>query len=206
MGWTDLQAHYHWPAERPDIKATLDGWKIHETAWYELLSPLEQPIIAEVGAWMGKTSRWILERFSRARLIAIDVWSLDKGDPFCTSHYNRWLELGRVKPTDSLADMYRANLWDFRNRLVMIQDDSVHGMQRASAHVRPSVVYIDAAHDHDSVIADIETTLRLFPHALICGDDYKRGGPVATAVHEIADERGFGVQLYGNTRFWRYLR
>lgn len=204
MSWENLQREYPWPDCQPDIKPTRHGWAVHERTWFDLLSNLEQPIVAEVGAWCGKTSYWLLERFFRLRLIAIDSWALDATN-FSRTYRDRWAAQGRMRPTDSLVDLYRANLWDFRDRVVMIQADSVDGMRHIiDEEVRPGVVYIDASHDHESVTSDVNAAIELFPRAIICGDDYKRGGPVATAVHEIADERGFRVQLLGNTRFWRY--
>ena len=204
MSWVDLQRLHPWPDECPDIKPTRDGWTVHETAWYEIFGDLEQPIFAEVGSWMGRTSHWLMQRFPRLRLIAVDLWTLD-ADNFVRTHRDHWVEMGRIKATDALADIYRVNLWDYRERVVTIQSDSVDGMRRiAGAAVQPAVVYIDASHDYPAVIRDVTTALELFPRSVICGDDYKRGGPVATAVHDIADARGYSVRLYGNTRFWRY--
>jgi len=204
MSWTDLQRAYPWPAGQPDIKPTRHGWAVHERTWFDLLADLEQPIIAEIGAWCGKTSSWILERFVRLRLIAVDSWALDATD-FTRKYRERWIGQGRMRAEHTMADLYRANLWEFRDRVVQIQAASVAGMRIiAEAGVQPALVYIDASHDHESVTKDVLAALELFPRAILCGDDYKRGGPVATAVHEIADAQGFSVHLHGNTRFWRY--
>ena len=204
MSWASLQDRYPWPDESPKLKPYRHGPRVHESEWYEILSDLVNPVFVEVGAWTGKTSFWLLDRFLTLRLVAVDLWDA-VAYRFVRDMHAQFVTEGRIAATDSLADLYRANLWEQRERLVVIHDESVNGMHAmADAALRASVVYIDAAHDYQHVKTDILTALKCFPDALICGDDYYLDG-VIRSVHEVADERGFGV-LVSRNRLWRYVK
>ena len=204
MSWPQLQAAYAWPEVRPNIKPHLHGWKLHEEVWYDLLRDLRFPILAEIGVWTGKTSRWLLERFPTLRLIAVDLWT-PEAVPFTELEYGRMVREKRLRDGDSLADLFRTNVWDHRDRVVAVQSDSVQGIRRiAEFGIAPAVVYIDGNHRYEPVRADIEAALECFPNSVICGDDYFPKSGVGEAVHEIADALGFSVRVLGNKRFWRY--
>jgi hypothetical protein len=206
MGWTQLQQRFPWPDVRPDIRPHVHGWTVHEQVWTDLLGDLWLPIVAEVGAWTGKTSRWLLGKFPKLRLIAVDQWNQDYPE-YVQLWRGRFVAEGRMRPTDQMADLYLTNLWDYRDRVVVIRAESCPGMRAiADCGVRPCVVYIDADHTYEHVRPDLETALDCFPDSLICGDDYNPKSGVGQAVHEIADERGFRVEALGNKRFWRYVR
>jgi len=205
MGWTTLQQAYPWPSARPNIRPHLDGWKVHETVWLDLLSELCSPVLAEIGAWTGKTSCWLLGRFHSLRLVAVDLWTPD-AVPYTRAHFDTLVASGRMQPQDQIADLYRINVWDHRDRVVAIQRDSVTGMHAiAAAGVQPDIVYIDAAHDYKHVLDDIDAAIKLFPASVICGDDYSLpNSGVVQAVHEVAGREGRVVEILGNKRFWRY--
>ena len=40
------------------------------------------------------------------------------------------------------------------------------------AGIKPDVIFIDADHNYENVLKEIETAFRLFPNAVICGHDY----------------------------------
>jgi hypothetical protein len=64
--------------------------------------------------------------------------------------------------------------------------------------VQPSVVFIDADHHYEPAKQDILTSLRLFPDAVIVGDDWRYPG-VQRAVKEIAKSHGKPIHVEGNT-------
>jgi hypothetical protein len=50
--------------------------------------------------------------------------------------------------------------------------DTLHGMLHVyNTGVQPDLIYIDAAHDFNSVLLDISFATHLFPGATLCGDD-----------------------------------
>jgi len=202
MSWAQLQRQFPWPDQRPKIKPYIHGPRVHERCWYEMLGELVSPVFVEVGAWTGKTSHWLLDRFPSLRLIVLDLWDAVHYR-FVREMHAQFVAEGRIAPATSLADLYRANLWDSRARVVVIHDESVAGLRAVvAAGIRPAVAYIDAAHDYKHVLGDIETAVDLLPASIICGDDYLLDG-VHRAVHEIADARGFAIRVFGKG-FWRY--
>lgn len=207
--WGELQERYPWPAERPAVGPHVAGWVVHETAWRELLDGHPDSVLLEVGAWTGKTSLWLLDRFPRLRLIAVDAW--EKAG-FWGIFWRQWQVEGHVSSEDTLLDLFRSNLWGHRDRAVAVRGDSLDGMRAVSAVMQPDapaapdVVYIDADHAYPSVEADIRCALHLFPNAVICGDDYEERRPpvngVRQAVEEVAREQALSVHRVG--RWWRY--
>jgi len=213
MSWDTLTSEFPWPPEQPEIKRYLHGWAVHESAWHAVLNGRTAPVLLEVGAWTGKTSSWLLTTFAGLRLIAADRWSVepDQYPPedalnvqYLRTWWDRFCAAGRVSESDTPLDLYRANLWGFRDRVVAVESESVCAMVSIARHLVPDVVYIDADHHYEAVRSDILAALHLFPGSCICGDDYSDGNGVQRAVEEIASERGFQVTRLGNQRFWVY--
>jgi hypothetical protein len=73
----------------------------------------------------------------------------------------------------------------------------------AEVGLEPDLVYVDAEHTYDAVAAELKLARELFPHALLCGDDYDWSG-VRRAVDEFAAVAGLVVDRYGE-RGWRLL-
>lgn len=61
--------------------------------------------------------------------------------------------------------------------------------------IKPDLIYVDAAHDEESVYQDIVNYFPLVKgHGVICGDDYSWGdGGVKRAVNRFAKENGLIV-------------
>jgi len=202
--WARLADRYPWPDARPSAAECLDGFGVREEGWEFVLDGLSAPLVVEVGVWCGQTSRWLLERDPGLRLIAVDRWV---ADTVWGTMWQRLIDAGRVWPNDSIADVWRVNLWDLRARCLAVHETSRVGMTAvAAAGVQPDVAFIDAAHRYEAVLADCLTALRLWPRAIICGDDYCTEGNLADqvrpAVHDVAQLAGLSVAVRG--RFWRY--
>lgn len=169
--WQRTRAVYPWPALRPIVTPHLHGWHVHEHAWQDLLGPMTAPIVLEVGAWFGKTGSFLLSLKPGLRLVAIDRWVPPSK---VGHHWFDWMAEGRVTPGDTMLDLYRANLWEMRERVVAIRADTSAGMAAVAAcGLRPDVVYIDAGHTYAEARGDIELARHLFPGAILCGDDIK---------------------------------
>ena len=204
MGWPEVQRRYPWPDSQPTGLPHVHGWGVHEEAWQGMLGGLRTPIVLEVGAWTGKTSRWLLDTFPGLQLIAIDQW---EADGYWGETWSKWLAAGLVAPGETPLGLYRTNLWQYRQRVVAIQGDSCRRMLAIADAVAPRVVYIDACHQCPQVCSDIGLASVLFPAAIICGDDYEDLVPpvnaVKAAVDGVAARYGFEVKLSG--RFWQYV-
>lgn len=142
----------------------------------------------EVGVHRGEFSECILERWRGRRLISVDAWSAEL-DPAGGAI------LGGQAGYDELLREARERLARFGERSEILRLPSVE-----AAELVPTgsldFVYVDAAHDLESVRADLEAWFpQLRPGGLLCGHDYfdgdRLGSPygVASAVEAFCGER-----------------
>ena len=164
-GLTKLRKRYPWPAACPDVSEEMHGWFAGENR--RVLASLlneQTRVVLELGSWFGMSAKFIAEHAPHAVLICIDHW---KGSP---EHHRRpeWRDKLPV-----LYDKFLRNLWPYRGRTVPMRTTTIQGMQELHAlEIVPDVIYVDAAHDEESVFSDTTTALRLFPKAEILGDDW----------------------------------
>jgi hypothetical protein len=105
-----------------------------------------------------------------------------------------------------LAEVFLANCWDFRDRVVPVRGHSPAALAEVAAcGLRPDVVYIDGDHGYEAVWADLAACARLFPRAVLSGDDWlwdaTRFPPrsVREAVQDFAAAQGRSLHAEGNT-------
>lgn len=214
IGLDALRLMYPWPAVRPigsegcsDGAGHAKGWPLPENIIGSNLSDDTRCVI-ELGTWLGNSARFILRHAPNATVICVDHW---KGSP---EH------LGFKSSASALPTLYEDFLsicWEDRDRLVPVRETTVEGMRIISElNLVPDLVFIDAAHDYESVKADLETANRLFPKSTIIGDDYL-GVSIAKddkvididygvrrAVNHFIYEHGWGIRTTG--RGWQLIR
>jgi hypothetical protein len=67
------------------------------------------------------------------------------------------------------------------------------------------LIYVDADHSAPGVLADVRAAERLFPHALLCGDDWQWAG-VRSAVEQHVAESGGRLRVHAEaTENWWWL-
>ena len=82
--------------------------------------------------------------------------------------------------------------------LVPLRMDTRQGLQLlADNGIQPGVIYVDADHHYDGVFADVQLCVKLFPDAVIVGDDWDYPD-VRRAAKEIADAEGRIVHAESN--------
>jgi predicted O-methyltransferase YrrM len=128
----------------------------------------------ELGSYCGESALIFLNIGARS-VACVDVWNDDIG-------WNRHLEsLDKAEMFfDHVLDLHANKITKHKGRTV----DVLEKMKSDGA--RFDWVYIDAAHDYDSVVSDIKGSLPLLKHdGFIGGHDYLREGPVANAVIDV---------------------
>jgi predicted O-methyltransferase YrrM len=126
----------------------------------ELLALLPRGgVVAEVGVAFGEFSRQIVDACAPRRLYLVDLWA-----PSSARYGAPALDAVRARLAPELADgtaeIVRAYSWD---GIASLPERSLDW------------VYIDAAHDYDSVRRDLEACLpRMREGAIIAGHDYTR--------------------------------
>jgi hypothetical protein len=113
---------------------------------------------AEVGVAHGEFSRQILDVMQPTSLCLIDLWSAD------SERYSEAMApaLNRVQPEidSGIVSVRRGWSWE---EIEQLADESLDW------------VYLDAAHDFDSVSKDLAAVrTKMRPGGLICGHDYTR--------------------------------
>lgn len=151
----------------------------------ELVKPAE---VLEIGTWLGKSCRWVLEH-SMVRMICVDPWK-----PWHTHADPILAHLSQVS-----RETFLANLWDLRSRIIPIQLRSEEAIPiLAHAGYKPDLIYIDGSHSFEAVQSDIRMCREFFPHANLIGDDYCDQWP---GVKKAVDQSGLKFQVKGSTWF-----
>jgi hypothetical protein len=193
-----LQTAHAWPSERPDDAAPgqEQGWlgAGTELMLSRLLSP-DTHLVVELGAWLGMSTRFIANHAPRATIVSVDHW---EGSPEHKSQERFQKLLPRLYET------YLARCWDYRERIVPLRMGTQDGLRTvAEAGLQPDFVYVDAEHSFEAVTAELTLARRLFPRAVLGGDDYDWRG-VRQAVDLFARRNGLVVDRFG-ARGWRLL-
>lgn len=158
----------------------IPGWMSQkELSWLAAQAATHESI-AEIGCWMGRSTVALAEN-TPGTVNAIDTWA---GSP----EHQAALE---GKPPDWLYEQFRANVKDLWN-VFPKRRSSVDAAQEIWLKFRKPIfdmIFIDGAHDYESVKADILAwRILLLPGGLLCGHDYAFPD-VTRAVDELIPHR-----------------
>lgn len=174
----------------------IEGWCHFFRPYREAVRKLEAGVMVEVGVYAGQSFAFLVEEVLAAkkqadlRLVAVDDWSQEPRvrDEFY-AHARAWRKAGA--------------------RVVVIEGRSVD-VARLMRRKSLDFVWIDAAHDYDSVRQDVAVWLpTVAPGGVIGGDDYhERCWPgLCRAVRESFPpgdvEGGNDENDSGETWWWR---
>lgn len=198
-----ILAHkYAWPDFVPNVPPDDHGWfgECNEYVLSLLLGD-ETKVVLELGSWLGKSTRFILEKAPNAEVIAVDHWlgtkQITDDAPDCAAK----LPL--------LYETFLANCQKYKSRLIPMRRNTVEAMDEIfRMGIRPNVIYLDAAHDYDSAKADLKKIGECFPEALLAGDDFSpKWDGVMRAVWQYAEDgcRGmvFASHAWAMMGAWR---
>lgn len=168
------------------------GWFRPENQAYleKFIKDINPKIIIEVGTWVGLSAMFMAEKLAEgSRLYAVDTF---EGSP---EHNN----------IQFLPKLYQHFLSNVKHRglshkIVPVKMTSQSAA--ASLTIKAQLIYVDAAHDYESVYADIIAWYKhLEVGGIMCGDDY--GWPGLTqAVHQAAKD--LNRKLYYASAFWYF--
>lgn len=133
----------------------------------QLISTLGENLTGvEVGVNRGEFSHWLLQELSISTLYSVDIWREYKAhdansrDDFMASVVMR-------DAAERLAQ--------FEDRSVMIRASSVKAASILS-NMKFDFVYIDAGHEYEQVLEDLQAWFPLMKNGgIICGDDFVDG-------------------------------
>jgi len=162
----------------------IQGWFDYALIYDEQLTSFGRnaAVVVEVGAWLGRSTAYMAEEIKRrlknVKFFAVDPWkgSADEPDmqPTLEAHG------GDLYPA-FLANMSRCGVFDY---VTPVRKPSVEAAQDF-ADGSIDFLFLDAAHDYESVRADIKAWLpKVHRHRCLAGHDVDRPG-VRRAVDEL---------------------
>lgn len=149
---------------------------------YEAIREYNVDLMVEIGCFLcGSTLQW-LRNHDHLTVVGVDPWDqnwalyveLLVGTPqrMPTVAHLSSEELTRiVRNIREFGNFCIAlnNVRSYRNRFIPVRRRSPEALQYLHARrIKPQLVYIDAA----KVRADLDEVIRLFPEAVLCGDDW----------------------------------
>ena len=147
----------------------MHGW-MHSSNKYhlgEILRSKRINVAIEVGSWLGLSASYIAINMSEgAKLYCVDTWNGS------IEHYHNqeWLKLLPTLYEQFLSNIIHLNLVD---KIYPVRLSSIDASKQLN--IKADLIYIDAAHDEESVYNDIIAwSLRLAENGIICGDDYDK--------------------------------
>lgn len=196
-----------WPQQKPLVAKNNDGSMFINHQPLGAILNKNMRLIFEFGSWLGASTRFILDHAPNAVVIAIDHWKGSE-EHFDDPRFSTKL------PT--LYETFLVNCWEYKNRLIPLRMTTLEGMARVhQLGLEPDLIYVDAAHDYDSVMQDLTMAYAYFPGAILCGDDWRWSAPdshenpagilpVRRAVQDFAKQNNLRPEPYFN--FWVLIK
>lgn len=169
-----------YPEMRPDVGVPHQGWS-HEESGSLLLAECNSNtrVIVEVGSFLGFSAMEMAKKAVNATIICLDTWLGGTMSFRCASVH---LDMHR-----RMWDIFCANTWEMRHRIVPLRNDSVSGLLELKEYgIEPDLMYIDGGHEYLTCRNDISLAVESFPTAVIICDDYDYVG-VTQAANETAE-------------------
>lgn len=178
------------------------GWYGHHEIFTEWITKKRIKIAIEIGSWLGASTRDIAKLLPRHGVVfAVDTWkgSIEHqpGQHFTHPAIGYLFQ-------QFISNVIHENL---ERKIIPVRLSSVEAAESLKPlGIRADFIYIDGAHDYDSVIADIRAWYPyLRKDGIFCGDDYTTPG-VAQAVHEFADENDLLFVREREGHPWRLIK
>jgi predicted O-methyltransferase YrrM len=153
----------------------IQGWFNHLTTYDYLIENCpEGGTIVELGAWLGKSSSYLVDYAVDRNVIIIDSW---KGSP------NELTSTHQLATQVDIYEVFKKNMGERSYKSIRgLSSEVVNQFEDESL----DVVFIDLTHTYESVKQDIELWLpKVKKGGLLAGHDYENDWPgVVMAVDE----------------------
>lgn len=184
------------------VETDFQGWNSNHPALKAAIEVMRPSVIIEVGTWKGMSAIHMAEQCKRLGLasavICVDTW-LGSPEHMIDPKNNRWI--ASLKFENGYPTIYRTFL---ANVIAKKCDDVIVPLPATSdnaaiilkrARVKAKIVYIDAAHQYDPVLRDLNNYWDIVEQGgLMLGDDYGAGWTgVTKAVDEFVAARGLEI-------------
>ena len=168
------------------------GWHSDSAVFERLIMEVRPKLIIEVGTWLGASAITMARAAEKygldCKILCVDTWlgALEfwgnKNDA------ERYLRLRLENGYPTVYKQFMANVIHegLQRHIIPFPQTSVIAARWLSARgVAADMVYIDASHDYEDVLADIESYSGIVrPGGVMFGDDFGGIRGVTDAVHE----------------------
>ena len=181
-----------WPARKPETAPFAHRFADYfNEQLFDKYVTEDMEVIVDVGTWLGWSAREFVKRTKTGLIYTIDNWSgVQSAHTFSIPS----------SVLENLKDVFIANSWEYRDRIRMIECDTIEGITLVwGLEPKVDLVYVDASHEYEDVYGDISKALACWPDAQVIGDDYHPidWPGVVQAVKDYAREYDFEVDEIG---------
>lgn len=194
-----LRTLHPWPNRRPALNACNHTWHNNGRDLIDrLIVERGIKLILEIGTFLGHSAlRWLAVAGAESTVICVDPFLADLD----VAQWG-WGELAGK----NLYYAFLANCWEHRHQLIPIRGYSPRALLPVHfLGVQPELIYIDGGHYYKDVLQDLETCHRYWPHAVLCGDDWRYDkhrlppASVQEAVQDFARANNLCINVDWNT-------
>lgn len=152
----------------PDVPKRLNRGLV-EALREHMPALVANPLVVEIGAELGGSTRIFLESIPSGHIVSIDPWPQGYNIPQTWS----FLKPAVAKYGGSLLPLYLHYCRQYKERITPVREFSSDGLQAIyKAALHPSLFYVDGDHTYHGVFTDLALINSLFPDTLIFGDDW----------------------------------
>lgn len=174
---------------------SVEGWFAEdEIEWLasQVKALPENAVVVEIGSWKGRSSRAIADNLPKGgKLYCVDSFCGSSGEP--DAHLT-----AKDREGDNVYMSFFHALHDHLDtgNVIAVRMTSLNAAETLN-NLRPQLIFIDGAHDYESVKTDIEAWLPLLAdNGTICGHDYYAEGEGLhwVGVRQAVEERFLNVE------------
>jgi predicted O-methyltransferase YrrM len=168
----------------------VDGWFNFEQVYIDMVNRFERGLFVEIGCWKGRSTIFMADQIKSSgkdiKFFATDLWEPFRQEDGILFHSTMEEFLNNIEPVKEMITVIKGSSHETHKQF---EDASI------------DFLFIDANHDYEMVIKDIQFWLpKVKPHGVIAGHDYQFNG-VRKAVDEMFMGR-INLKYYESTSSW----
>ena len=191
-------------AENPYETAPLDQYEVDMQGWgsthfffKEILSYLKPSLIVEVGTWKGMSAMHMADLGKELGIPDLEICCIDTwlGSPGVWTKKEQVADILKMKHGwpmlyfTFMKNVVERGHHDVITPMPMPSDMGYFVLKQRN--VKADMIYIDAGHEYESCIRDLNLYIELLSDdGILLGDDYETFPGVTQAAHEFADKNG----------------
>jgi len=190
------------------LPADLQGWNGNSKIFQELIDYTQPQLIIEVGSWKGQSSinmaQYIKTKNINTKIICVDTW---------LGALEFWDELSHTPERNLMCkNGYPQIYYQFLSNVAHYgveniispfpNTSSIAAKFFKKRGIKAKLIYIDASHEYEDVLDDIESYFDILDkEGILFGDDYRTFPGVSKAVDEFTKKNNLSITIKENN-FW----